>query len=40
MSTRKTRSPSAMFFDIENGVRRRHFSFNKNKYVANMKRRS
>jgi hypothetical protein len=38
--TRKTRSPSVIFFDIKNDVRRRPFSFNKKKYVANMKRKS
>jgi len=38
--TRRTPSLSVIFYDIENEVRRRPFSFNKNENVVNMKKRS
>jgi hypothetical protein len=37
--TRKIRSPSVIYSDTENGVRRRPFSFNENKSAANMKKK-
>jgi len=40
MLTKRTRSRSVIFFDIENDVRRRPFSFDKNENVVNMKRKS
>jgi hypothetical protein len=40
MLTKMTRSRSVIFYDIENDVRRRPFSFNENENVVIMKRRN
>jgi hypothetical protein len=40
MLTKRTRSRSVIFYDIENDVRRRPFSFNENANVVNMKTRN
>jgi len=40
MLTKRTRSRLAIFYDIENDVKRRPFSFGENENAVNMKRRS